>query len=113
MHDKPTKTIRKKLLQLLAQYASGHDTEYVNEILEADSCAKAIAAGIGQDTESEGMLVDMLFDNIALDERTAYRELRKRSSAEAKAAAKRVQWNAWHSQKLEEVRELEPWLSRL
>ena len=95
LHDKPTKTIRKKLLlQQLAQYASGHDTEYVNEVLEADSRAKATAAGIGQDTESKGLLVDMLFENIGLDERTEYRELRKRSSAEAKAAAKRVQWNA-------------------
>ena len=92
------KPCRKILLQRLAE--SQGDQEYVAAVLQADG-KKTKQGQTSEDNRS--VLLDCLFDNLDLDERMEYRDLKKKNDQSAKFK-KQQKWQAWLNQKTEEAK---------
>ena len=104
LHSAPAKTTRKKLLQLLAEFAASGDEEFGQEVMASDTKPKLATT----DESAQDLLVECLLENLGLEERSEYRELQKKSSSARKATAKKQQWAQWHMEKLLEMKE--PWM---
>ena len=72
------KPARKTLLQGLAESQCGGDADYVAKVLEAD------VQKVKSASSDQSDLVDCIYDQLELDERMEYRELKKRNDQSAK-----------------------------
>lgn len=89
------KPARKTLLQGLAESQCGGDAEYVAKVLEAD------VQKVKSATSNQSDLVECLYDQLELDERMEYRELKNRNDQSAKVK-KQQRWQKWLKDKQEE-----------
>ena len=89
--DGSGKPSRKLLLQRLAESQGGPD--YVSDVLAADN--KKPQQGLSEEMQN---LIDCLYENLDLDERTEYRDLKKKSDQSSKTK-KQQKWQNWLKQK--------------
>ena len=92
------KPSRKSLLQSLAESLSGGDANYVQAVLHADEKKKQQS---GND-DGSSHLVNCLFENLDLEERTEYRDLKKKTDQSAKLQ-KQQKWQRWLKEKTDET----------
>jgi hypothetical protein len=92
------KPSRKSLLQSLAESLSGGDADYVQAVLHADEKKKQQS---GND-DGSSHLVNCLFENLDLEERTEYRDLKKKTDQSAKLQ-KQQKWQRWLKEKTDET----------
>ena len=96
------KPSRKSLLERLAGSLSGGDAAFVQAVLHADEKKKKKQESGDDDGSSH--LVDRLFENLDLEERTEYRDFLKKKTDQSAKLKKQQRWQKWLKERTDETK---------